>query len=119
MTPPSPASKDIPPEAVSRRFTEADYLRGMKQLVDTVQELSLARTMHDIQQIVRATARSITDADGATLVLRDHDMCFYADEDSIAPLWKGKRFPMEACISGWVMLHKQPATIPDIYCDAR
>ncbi len=121
MTPLSPASKEspVPSDGVPRQFTEADYVRGMKQLVDTVQELSLARTMHDIQHIVRATARDITGADGATFVLRDHDMCFYADEDSIAPLWKGKRFPMEACISGWVMLHKQPATIPDIYCDSR
>ncbi|CAN5552248.1 hypothetical protein BH09ACT7_BH09ACT7_10590 [soil metagenome] len=46
-------------------------------------------------------------------------MCYYADEDSIAPLWKGMRFPMEICISGWAMLNREAAVIPDIYLDAR
>lgn len=58
-------------------------------------------------------------ADGATFVLRDGDHCHYADEDAVAPLWKGKRFPMSACISGWVMIHHQPTIIPDIYADPR
>ena len=39
-------------------------------------------------------------ADGATFVLRDGDCCYYVDEDAISPLWKGQRFPLEACISG-------------------
>lgn len=46
-------------------------------------------------------------------------MCFYADEDAISPLWKGSRFPIMKCISGWTMLNKQPAVIKDIYSDAR
>ena len=25
----------------------------------------------------------------------------YADEDAIGKLWKGQRFPMSTCISGW------------------
>src|SRR5262249_51577428 len=41
------------------------------------------------------------------------------DEDAIAPLWKGRRFPASACISGWTMLHREPAVIPDIYADPR
>ncbi|KRE33810.1 hypothetical protein ASG82_22395 [Mycobacterium sp. Soil538] len=102
-----------------RYFSEADYVRGMTRLTDVIQQLSLARTMHEVQRVVAATAREVIGCDGATFVLRDHDMCFYADEDSIAPLWKGRRFPMEACVSGWVMLHKQPAVIPDIYRDGR
>ncbi len=44
--------------------------------------------------VVRHAARELTGADGATFVLRDADKCFYADEDAIAPLWKGQRFPM-------------------------
>ena len=64
-------------------------------------------------------ARELCGADGATFVLRDDDRCFYADEDAIAPLWKGKRFPMEACISGWVMIHREAVAIGDIYADAR
>jgi response regulator RpfG family c-di-GMP phosphodiesterase len=52
-------------------------------------------------------------------VLRDGEFCFYADEDAIAPLWKGQRFPMEACISGWAMLNRRTAAIEDIYADPR
>ncbi|HZP12205.1 MAG TPA: sensor domain-containing diguanylate cyclase [Nevskiaceae bacterium] len=95
------------------------YLRGMERLVKAVQELSLARDLPTVQRVVRTTARELTGADGATFVLRDEDRCFYADEDAIAPLWKGKRFPMEICISGWVMQNREPVVIPDIYQDPR
>ncbi|MCG7592797.1 diguanylate cyclase [Mycobacterium sp. PSTR-4-N] len=109
----TPSAGDVRP------FTEADYVRGMTRLADAIQQLSLARTMDDVERIVSATARDVTGCDGATFVLRDDNMCFYADEDAIAPLWKGRRFPMHSCISGWAMLHKQPAVVPDIYLDGR
>jgi two-component system, cell cycle sensor histidine kinase and response regulator CckA len=101
-----------------REIDEA-YLRGMERLVLVVQELSQARSLEAIQVIVRQAARQLTGADGATFVLRDGDRCFYADEDAIAPLWKGMRFPMSACISGWAMLNARAAVIEDIYADAR
>lgn len=93
--------------------------RAHARLVEAVQQLSLARTVPAIQEIVRRTAREIAGSDGATFVLRDGDKCHYADEDAISPLWKGQRFPMGICISGWVMLNATPAVIPDIYADAR
>lgn len=43
----------------------------------------------------------------------------YADEDAISPLWKGHRFPMTDCISGWAMLNKECAVTEDIYADSR
>src|SRR5262245_6937997 len=92
---------------------------GVEQLIDVVQRLSLARNLETVQEIVRRAARSLTGADGATFVLRDGDRCHYADEDAIAPLWKGQRFPMSACISGWAMIHRKPAVIEDIYADDR
>jgi diguanylate cyclase (GGDEF)-like protein len=92
---------------------------GMERLLHAVQELSLARGFADIQRVVRSAAREITGCDGATLVLRDGDCCYYADEDAIAPLWKGSRFPMESCISGWAMLNRDAAVIPNIYRDPR
>ncbi|MET0930617.1 MAG: sensor domain-containing diguanylate cyclase [Aeromicrobium sp.] len=95
------------------------YVRGMERLVDAVQELSLARELEQVQHIVRSTARELVGSDGATFVLRDDGQCYYADEDAIEPLWKGSRFPMSACISGWAMLNKQPAVIEDIYADDR
>lgn len=91
----------------------------MASLVSTVQELSLSRDLESIMRIVRTVARKLTGADGATFVLRDNGMCYYADEDAISPLWKGNRFPMETCISGWTMLNKKAAIIEDIYQDDR
>lgn len=94
-------------------------LSATERLVDVAQELSMARDLADIMRIVRVAARDLTGADGATFVLRDGELCFYADEDAIAPLWKGKRFPLGTCISGWSMIQKQSAIIEDIYADPR
>lgn len=95
------------------------YIEGMERLVHVVQELSLARNLDTVMKIVRTAARELTGADGATFVLRENDLCYYADEDAISPLWKGSRFPMSACISGWAMLNSKSAVIPDIYSDER
>lgn len=91
----------------------------LTKLVEAVQHLSRARDLNTILQVVRTSARQLTGADGATFVLRDGDKCYYAEEDAISPLWKGQRFPMSACISGWAMLHKETVVIPDIYKDER
>ena len=92
---------------------------AIADLIEVVQRLSLARDLPTIQEIVRCSARRLTGADGATFVLRDGDRCHYADEDAIEPLWKGQRFSMDICISGWAMLNRQPAVIEDIYADSR
>lgn len=88
-------------------------------LVKAVQDLSLAHDLATITEIVRVAAREITGADGATFILKDGDECYYAEENAMEPLWKGKRFPINACISGWVMRHKQYVAISDIYQDDR
>lgn len=91
----------------------------MQRLVTVVQYLSLAQSLDNVMALVKQAARQLGGSDGATIVLRDNDMCHYADEDAISPLWKGQRFPMESCISGWVMLNRKPTVIEDIYADAR
>ncbi|MDQ8043029.1 MAG: HD domain-containing phosphohydrolase [Solirubrobacteraceae bacterium] len=88
-------------------------------LVDAIQQLSIARTVAEIQGVVKTSARAIAGADGATFVLRDDTRCHYVDEDAISPLWKGQKFPLEACISGWAMLNRRAASIPDITLDDR
>lgn len=90
-----------------------------ERLVTAVQELSLARDIDTVMRIVRSAARQLTGSDGATFVLRDNDKSYYADEDAIGPLWKGKRFPLHTCISGWAMLNKQAVAIEDVYQDNR
>jgi signal transduction histidine kinase len=97
----------------------ASYVLAMERLIAVVQQLSLARDLDGVMGIVRTAARELTGADGATFILRDGDRCFYADEDAIAPLWKGRRFPMTSCISGWAMIHRREAVIDDITKDAR
>lgn len=88
-------------------------------LTDAVERLSTADTVERITDIVASAARELMAADGATFVLREDDRCVYADEDAIGPLWKGSRFPMTACISGWSMMHRETVVVPDIYEDAR
>jgi len=92
---------------------------ALRLLTEAVQRLSLAGAVEEVQGVVRTAARRLTGADGATFVLREGGNCCYADEDAIEPLWKGKRFPLQACISGWAMLNRQAAVIEDIYSDAR
>lgn len=93
--------------------------RGQQILLEATKQLSLARHLSEITAIVRRAARQLSGADGATFVLRDGDQCNYLDEDAISPLWKGRRFPMDACISGWSMQHGEAAVISDIYRDPR
>ncbi|MBO9665823.1 MAG: response regulator [Bdellovibrio sp.] len=92
---------------------------GIKRLVEVIPELSSARTVEQVMTLVRSAAREIARADGATFVLREGPFCYYADEDAISPLWKGQRFPIESCISGWSMIHKKAVMIEDIYQDSR
>jgi len=103
----------------------------MEQLFDTAQDprwrlldvardrLEMARHRPEIIEIVRACARGVCSADGVTFVLREYSMCHYVEEDAISPLWKGQKFPMTSCISGWAMLNNRTAVIPDIFADPR
>ena len=90
---------------------------ALETLVATVEELSLARTVDQVAAVARSAARRISAADGAAFVLRDGDTCWYLDADE--PLWKGRRFPVGACVSGWVMHTGETAIVPDVYRDER
>jgi signal transduction histidine kinase len=115
--PDAPASADADPPA-SAGVVRAQ-LSATERLVQVAQELSMARELREIMSVVRRAARELTGADGATFVLREGNNCFYADENAISPLWKGRRFPITSCISGWAMLHRQAVVIEDIYLDPR
>ncbi|MEP0949729.1 MULTISPECIES: hypothetical protein [Cyanophyceae] len=73
--------------------TVLQYIQSMERLLIVVQELSLAKTLERIMEIVRVAARELTRSDGACFILKEGDCCYYADEDAIAPLWKGSDFP--------------------------
>ena len=91
----------------------------LKLLEAAKDRLGVARSLEEIITIVRSTARSVCSADGVTFVLRDNGKCHYVEEDAIGPLWKGQKFPMETCISGWCMMNKATAAIEDIFADDR
>ncbi|HAS12953.1 MAG TPA: hypothetical protein DCS55_20965 [Acidimicrobiaceae bacterium] len=93
--------------------------RRAQYLARVTAELESARDLEDVQRIVSTGARRLVAADGAAFVLRDGDKCAYLDEDAIAPLWKGRRFPMDACVSGWVMHEQRPAIVADVFADDR
>jgi signal transduction histidine kinase len=88
-------------------------------LLAAAEEISKLRDLEGVMAVVRQRARAMTRADGVSFILREGDQVFYADEDAIGPLWKGRRFPMSACISGWAILHRQSVAIADIYADTR
>ena len=91
----------------------------LRRLAEVVEQIAAVRELPDLMAIVRHAVRELTGADGATLVLRDNGQCHYVDEDAIGPLWKGQRFPLESCISGWAMRHAEAVAIEDIYADPR
>ncbi len=115
---PAPNKRERSTELLAEAETE-NYVRGMQQLVAVVQRLSLARNLESITAHRPPCGSGADSADGATFVLREGNLCHYADEDAISPLWKGQRFPMSACISGWAMLNRQAVIIEDIYADSR
>ena len=88
-------------------------------LVAAVERLAESQSIDAVIAVIRDTARAISGADGVTFVVRDGEQCHYVDENAVGPLWKGKRFPLSACISGWCMLNRKTAAISDIYDDPR
>jgi PAS domain S-box-containing protein len=110
--------RDITERKQAEQEIERRYLDGLK-LTETNRRLVGALEFDQVTEIVCAAARELTGADGATFVLRDGAQVHYVAENAIEPLWLGQTFPIECCISGWSMLHQQPAVIEDVSADAR
>lgn len=91
----------------------------MAVLVETIEQLAPLHRLEDVAAVVRSAACRMTGADGVCFVIRQHDRCHYLDEDAIGPLWKGRTFPLTSCISGWSMLNRRTAVIPDVFVDPR
>lgn len=112
----APAHTTPPGEASVRAGMSEETLH---RLLRAVRDLATCHDVASVVEVVRVAARQLVAADGATFVLRDEGRCYYVAEDAIGPLWSGQRFPLEACISGWAMIHEQQVVIPDIYLDPR
>ncbi len=92
---------------------------AMSRLVGVVQELSFARDLAGVMTIVKRAARELTDADGATFVLREGSSYFYADEEAVSPSWKGRYLPLGQGIAGWTILNARPVAIENVLRDDR
>ena len=88
-------------------------------LLGAVEKLARAGGTDEIIEVIRAGARHLIGCDGIALVLNDDCACHYVEEDAIGPLWKGRKFDMRECVSGWSMLNRETAVIPDVSDDAR
>lgn len=109
----APAAKnEISAPAADTAANEASLLTALLPLVS-------ARSLDEAFQSICATARALTGADGAALILGEKNQCFYIAEDAMAPLWKGQHFDETRCISGWTMEHREPAVVSDIRHDSR
>ncbi|WP_311273370.1 MULTISPECIES: GAF domain-containing sensor histidine kinase [unclassified Rhizobium] len=82
-------------------------------------KIARARTTEAAIKTLRDTARSVIGCDGIAIILKDGDLCHYVEEDAIGSLWKGQKFPSVACVSGWSMMNRATAVIPDIGQDDR
>ena len=110
--------KNLDRKAVSRiHSSQAGHIS--EQILEVVRQLSYACTLQEVTEVVRRAVRQLTGADGATFILREGNLVHYVDEDAIGPLWKGSRFDIQACISGWSILNRKAAAIEDIYSDPR
>lgn len=109
-------------EVSERKRIEAEIKRlnvRLYLLVSAIKNLSTAHDLEEIRDSMATAARKLADAEGATIVFRQGDCCYYANEDAVSPLWRGQKFPLEKCITGWAMLNKEQAVIKDIYKDDR
>jgi hypothetical protein len=100
-------------------MTTASFVEDSEKLRHATELLDKAETVEEVGHVLRDHGRSVIGADGIALVLRDGDFCHYFEEDAVGPLWKGQKFPMGACISGWAMLKRQTVCIVDIRLDKR
>jgi GAF domain-containing protein len=112
----------MPNFAPNAGMPKGDIMEGaaMPHSVEwAIELLTTAETVEEVELTLRASARAGANAEGATVVRREEDQCYYAEEDAMSPLWKGQRFPIGQCISGWAMLSRQTVTISDIRLDNR
>jgi signal transduction histidine kinase len=94
-------------------------LTSLSSLTEATARIAGARTQEEVIEAVRASARGLMGCEGIAIIRRDGDLCYYVEEDAVGPLWKGQRFQAADCISGWTMINRKTAVVPDIEKDER
>ncbi|MBN1608601.1 MAG: PAS domain-containing protein [Polyangiaceae bacterium] len=120
---PVPAGVAILSVDIDERKRAEERLRPfsvqLEQVARAVQELSRARSVECIVELVCRAARSLTDSDGAAVAFREGHSCRYLDENAVEPLWKGQQFELEGDVVGFAIEQRQCAFIGDIHTDER
>lgn len=93
--------------------------RRQSSVLGASERLVTARSLTEVVEVLRTTARASVGADGIALVLKEGDLCSYLAEDAGSPLWSDLRLPADSCISGWSMRHVATVSIPDVSQDPR
>lgn len=113
----------VPPLAIPEMLARLVRLRLIAELLEDDRDLAAALcTTTSLTELARTVRTAVTGRFGclgASLVLLDGGQCFHADEDPVAPVWAGQRFPIEECLASWAILHDRPAVISDVDSDER
>lgn len=110
---------DLDSTGTGGAFAEEIQRERNELLIAAIEKLAGAAEMDDVVGVLRQTARRLIGADGIAVILREQEQCWYVEEDAMGPLWKGHKFPLASCISGWAMLHRETVVIEDIRNDPR
>jgi hypothetical protein len=103
---------EIPPPCDGGRGRRWHLAAAMGSLVG-------AESEEDVAAVLLGHGRAIAGADGIAVARREGEEVRYVGEDSIAPLWARRSFPIDACLSGTAMLQNRPILVPDILDDLR
>jgi diguanylate cyclase (GGDEF)-like protein len=88
-------------------------------LISAVQDLSLARSLPEVHRIVSRAARRLTRAEGCSLILVEGSFAHYVEEDGRVPGWKGRRIPLDSCLTGWCIENRRSVLVDDVRADIR
>jgi signal transduction histidine kinase/ActR/RegA family two-component response regulator len=107
--------------SAARQAREESEMRvaDVEALMWANRELAHSVSLETLLPLLARLARALVNAEGATFVLREGDHVRYAAEDAVAPLWLGRSFRAEECISGWAIRERSCAVIEDVYSDSR
>jgi diguanylate cyclase (GGDEF)-like protein len=99
--------------------TREDRQSAIDGLVAAIQDLSQARTIPEIHQVLSRSARLLNRAGGSSLALVDGAFGHHVEEDGAGPGWKGRRIPLDSSVAGWCVRDHGPVVIDDVRADIR
>ena len=91
----------------------------LAHVLNASERLVMASSLEEVVVVLRDTARAAVGAEGVAVVIENHGLCSYVAEDAVSALWQGQTFPIDHCVSGWVMRNGETVAIPDVRLDPR